>query len=342
MSLPTTGPETLGGTSDETEVVDPNSSQAKEISGKSPMQIALGRLLRDKVAVVCAVVAFFFVLVAIFAGVISKIFGVYARDALRVRRSSTCSTAASPRRARRCTASTRTTRSASRRAPVTTTWPTGSTAAAPRCSSPASPPSFAAIVGIVVGLIAGFSGGVVDRVISFITDLFLTFPFLLGALTLAPIISERFSTSPDYFTIQRWTLIGVLAIFGWMGLARLIRGQVLSLREREFVQAARVIGMPTRRILFKELLPNLVAPIVVVGLADAAGLRRRRGRPVVPRHRRDRRRLAGARRSTVAVPLLRHLPALPLGAVSGSRCWSSSLNLLGDAVRDALDPKTRR
>ena len=55
----------------------------------------------------------------------------------------------------------------------------------------------------------------------------------------------------------------MLVVFGWMALARLIRGEVLSLREREFVQAARVIGVPTRRILFKELLPNLIAPIVV-------------------------------------------------------------------------------
>ena len=61
----------------------------------------------------------------------------------------------------------------------------------------------------------------------------------------------------------RRSLIIVLVIFGWMGLARLIRGQVLSLREREFIQAAEVIGVPTRQILFKELLPNLVAPIVV-------------------------------------------------------------------------------
>ena len=64
-------------------------------------------------------------------------------------------------------------------------------------------------------------------------------------------------------------------------MARLIRGEVLSLREREFVQAARVLGMPTRRILFKEILPNLVAPIVVVDLAGPAGVRSppRRGWP---------------------------------------------------------------
>ena len=68
-----------------------------------------------------------------------------------------------------------------------------------------------------------------------------------------------------------------------MGLARLIRGQVLSLREREFIQAAQVIGVPTRRILFKELLPNMVAPIVVSISLTLPGIRRRRGGSVVPR-----------------------------------------------------------
>ena len=85
------------------------------------------------------------------------------------------------------------------------------------------------------------------------------------ALALAPIIilplqrPARRSSS----TAQVISLICVLTFFGWMALARLIRGEVLSLREREFVQAARVMGVPTRQILFKELLPNMVAPIVV-------------------------------------------------------------------------------
>ncbi|MEJ7689075.1 MAG: ABC transporter permease subunit [Nocardioidaceae bacterium] len=94
--------------------------------------------------------------------------------------------------------------------------------------------------------------------------MFLSFPFLLGALALAPIITSRFANSPSLLSKAQFiSLVAVLVFFGWMGLARLIRGQVLSLREREFVQAAQVIGVPTRRILFKELLPNLVAPIVV-------------------------------------------------------------------------------
>ena len=119
-------------------------------------------------------------------------------------------------------------------------------------------------VGIAIGLMAGFSRGFLDRFLSFVIDLFLSFPFLLGALTLAPIITSRFST--DLAALGRAQVLGlvaVLVLFGWMSLARLIRGQVLSLREREFIQSAQVIGVPTRRILFKELLPNMVAPIVV-------------------------------------------------------------------------------
>ena len=82
---------------------------------------------------------------------------------------------------------------------------------------------------------------------------------------MAPIIVARFQTGQldSLGKAQFFALIAILMIFGWMGLTRLIRGQVLSLREREFIQAAQVMGVPTRRILFKELLPNLVAPIVV-------------------------------------------------------------------------------
>ncbi len=109
----------------------------------------------------------------------------------------------------------------------------------------------------------------------FITDLFLSFPFLLGALAMAPIIVERFQKPGQLDTlykVQFFALVAILTIFGWMGMTRLIRGQVLSLREREFVQAAQVMGVPTRRILFKELLPNLVAPIVVATSLALPGL----------------------------------------------------------------------
>ena len=96
-------------------------------------------------------------------------------------------------------------------------------------------------------------------------------------------------------------------------MTRLIRGQVLSLREREFIQAAQVMGVPTRRILFKELLPNLVAPIVVATSLALPGPDHGRGRPVVPRHRRHRHPVARADDRRRAA-LLGRLPAVPVGA----------------------------
>ncbi|VXB35917.1 ABC transporter permease [Nocardioides sp. AX2bis] len=197
-------------------------------------------------------------------------------------------------------------------------------------------------VGITIGLMAGFSRGWLDRFLSFVIDLFLSFPFLLGALTLAPILTSRFSTDLDALDrAQLLGLVAVLVIFGWMSLARLIRGQVLSLREREFVQSAQVIGVPTRRILFKELLPNMVAPIVVatslslpayvaaeaglsylgIGLTGQPSL----GQTIL---------LATEYYSTYGLYLW-----VPVGVVA---VLVLALNLLGDSVRDAFDPRTRR
>ena len=201
---------------------------------------------------------------------------------------------------------------------------------------------FSTIIGLVVGLTAGFSRGWLDSVLSFITDLFLSFPYLLGMLALAPIIVSNFSNDLDALaTAQFVSLIAILVIFGWMGLARLIRGQVLSLREREFVMAAEVIGVPTRRILFKELLPNLVAPIVVAtslalpafvaaeALLSFLGLGLT-GRPSLGKM------LADAAPYYADYALYLWMPVATIAALT------LALNLLGDSIRDAFDPKTRR
>jgi ABC-type dipeptide/oligopeptide/nickel transport system permease subunit len=200
----------------------------------------------------------------------------------------------------------------------------------------------ATIIGISVGLVAGFSRGWLDRFISFIIDTFLSLPFLLMALALAPIIILRFNEQPQVLEwAQVISLICVLTLFGWMTLARLIRGEVLSLREREFVQAARVMGVPTRQILFKELLPNMVAPIVVsisLGLpafvAFEAGLSYLgigvSGKP------------SWGQTVNNAVPYFDTYPLYLYAPVLGIFFLVVSLNLLGDAIRDAFDPKTRR
>jgi ABC-type dipeptide/oligopeptide/nickel transport system permease subunit len=338
MSLPTTSSETLGHLSDET-VVDPNSKTAKAISGKSPMRIALGRLLKDKIAVVCAIVAFLFVLVGVFAGVISDLFGVSLdvnRPSLFLDFTTGLPNSGPPNHG------------------FDSEHPFG---LAPRTADDnlaywvhgcrtslviaGSATLIASVSGIVIGLVAGFMGGIVDRVLSFVIDVFLTIPYLLAALTLAPIISERFATSPNYATIQRYTLVAILAALGWMGVARLIRGEVLSLREREFVQAARVLGMPTRRILVKELLPNLTAPIVVaVSLMLPAFVAAEAGLAFLGIGV-----TSGAswgQTITKAVPYFDTYPLYLYEPLVGITLLVLSLNLLGDAIRDAVDPKTRR
>ncbi|MEI2713355.1 MAG: ABC transporter permease [Nocardioides sp.] len=339
MATPTAGPETLGALSDEAKLDDPNSTKAKEISGKSPMQIALGRLRKDKIAVVCACIALFFILVAIFAGVIAKVFGVsletqFAIDVLdplsQLPKKGPPNHGFDPEHPFGVAPKTGDDNLAH--------WVYGCRTSLVIAGSATL---FAVLFGLFMGLTAGFLGGKVDKVISFITDFFLTVPFLLAALTLAPIINQRFSTSEHYFTIQRFVLIGVLAIFGWMGIARIIRGEVLSLREREFVQAARVLGMPTSRIMIKELLPNLAAPLIIASslllpgfVAAEAGLAYL-GIGVT----------SGASWGQTIDKATRYFDNYPLylyEPMIGIVLLVLSLNLLGDAIRDALDPKTRR
>jgi peptide/nickel transport system permease protein len=335
----TAGPETLGHLSDPPPIEDPNSKKAKAITGKSPMRIAMGRLARDKIAMLCLAVVIFFILVAVFAGVICSIFDV-SRD-----------TVISTERIDGLTGM-----------PLTGPPLHGFDMNHPFGIAPRSGNDnlawwvygcrtslmiatiatvFASLLGVVLGLLAGFLGGLADKTIMFFTDFFLTVPFLLAALTLAPIINERFTTSPNYARIQLINIICVLAVFGWMGVARLIRGETLSLREREFVQAARVIGMPTRRILVRELLPNLAAPIVVsislmlpAFVAAEAGLAYL-GIGVTSS-------ASWGQTINLATNYFETYPLFLWEPVLGIIALVLALNLLGDAVRDALDPKTRR
>jgi ABC-type dipeptide/oligopeptide/nickel transport system permease subunit len=316
----------------------------KVVAGRSPTRIALQRLRSDKVAMVSAGTVWLLVLLALLAPVITSAMGVYA-------------TTAHPD------------------APLPSevlsydgfpatgppyhewTWehPLG---LAPRTgvdnfarllyglrtslAVATVATVLSTLIGVSLGLVAGFARGWLDRVISFTMDLFLSFPFILGALALAPIIVSRFSTDLDVLAkAQVFALVGVLVVFGWMGLARLIRGQVLSLREREFIWAAQVMGVPTRHILFRELLPNLVAPIVVAislslpaYVAAEAGLSYLgiglTGVPSLGQTIND------AVNSFDKYPLYLWAPVVTVMVLV------LALNLLGDSIRDAFDPRTRR
>jgi ABC-type dipeptide/oligopeptide/nickel transport system permease subunit len=123
---------------------------------------------------------------------------------------------------------------------------------------------FATIVGVTVGSIAGLRGGRFDDLLMRVTDIFLAFPFLVALLVvrnflgelefLTPIVGER--TSIRF-------IIMLFVIFGWMGVARLVRGSVLALKEREFIESAKALGASNNRIVFKHLLPNSIGPILV-------------------------------------------------------------------------------
>lgn len=332
------GSAALGSLSDET-IVDPSSHKGKAIAGKSPLQIAWGRLRRDKIAVVCGIVVLFFVFVAVFAGPITAFFGV-----------STATNAPSEY----LSFPSMMPKTGPPYYPFDPDHPFG---IAPKTADDnlaywvygcrtsliiASASTLAAsLIGIAIGLVAGFAGGWVDKFLSFWVDFFLTIPFLLAALTLAPIVNLRYNTSDHYGVIQKVVLVAVLALFGWMGLARLIRGEVLSLREREFVMAARVLGMPTRRLLLKELLPNLVAPIVVSislmlpGFVSAEAGLAFLGLGVTQGQ-------SWGQTINLAVPYFDNYPQYLYQPLIGIVALVLALNLLGDAIRDALDPKTRR
>ena len=123
--------------------------------------------------------------------------------------------------------------------------------------------SIAVFIGVVAGMFAGFYRGAVDTVISRLIDVLLAFPILLLALGLAAACSLGNGCLGGLVKPGLTVVIFVIAFVNWTYIARIIRGQVLSLREKEFVEASRSLGASNRRIIFRDILPNLVAPIIV-------------------------------------------------------------------------------
>jgi peptide/nickel transport system permease protein len=123
---------------------------------------------------------------------------------------------------------------------------------------------FATIVGVTVGSYAGLKGGRFDDLLMRVTDIFLAFPFLVALLVVRNFLAQLGFLTPivgDRSSIR--FIILLFVIFGWMGVARLVRGSVLALKEREFVEAARALGASNFRIVFRHLLPNSIGPILV-------------------------------------------------------------------------------
>jgi peptide/nickel transport system permease protein len=121
----------------------------------------------------------------------------------------------------------------------------------------------AVLIGVVVGTVAGYFRGWVDSLLSRLMDIVLAFPILLLAIGLAASCSLGKGCLGGLITPGRVVLIFVIALSSWPYIGRIIRGQVLSIREKEFVEAARSLGASNARIMRREILPNLVAPIIV-------------------------------------------------------------------------------
>jgi peptide/nickel transport system permease protein len=120
------------------------------------------------------------------------------------------------------------------------------------------------IVGVTIGAIAGMRGGWIDDVLMRVTDIFLAFPFLVTLLVVRSFIGSLGWLEPIVGpTTSIRFVITLFVLFGWMPVARLMRGQVLSLKEREFVEASRALGATNTRIVVKHLIPNSVGPILV-------------------------------------------------------------------------------
>ena len=189
------------------------------------------------------------------------------------------------------------------------------------------------VIGVVLGLIAGYFGGVADMILMRFTDMVMSFPYILLVLVAAAI-----------FKPGLWSIILILGFVDWPGVARMVRGNVLSLRETNFVKGNVVAGMPLRHILFSEILPNTVAPILVyatsvmaISMLDEAALSFL-GMGVQPPMASLGNMLNGAQSITVLTsqPWLWLPPGIMIVVLV------VSINFVGDALRDAFDPSGGR
>jgi peptide/nickel transport system permease protein len=191
--------------------------------------------------------------------------------------------------------------------------------------------AIATLVGVAVGLIAGYFGGIIDSVLARFTDAVLAFPYVILALALAVVFGPSLTI-----------ILAVISFFSWAAIARIVRGQTLAIKEKEYIEAARSLGAGPFRIMFIDILPNLLAPVLVVATL------------LIPN----------------AVVFESTLSYLGLGIQPPTASWGNMLadasnfyqvawwyllfpalfllvttlafNLLGDGIRDAMDPRTER
>jgi peptide/nickel transport system permease protein len=314
-------------------------AESTEIAGRSLTAIAWGRLRRDKVAMASAIVLFIIVSIALLAPVITKLVGV---DPTTFNPKTVSDAGGLP---------------LGRWGGISLAHPLGVEPQTGRdlfarllygsrislliaCSATL----ITVVLGVTVGIIAGYSRGWLDGALGRLMDVILAFPLILILLALSNVLTQRLQSTFHLGDLPSRVLylILVLSLFGWPYLARIVRGQVLSLREREFVESAVSMGAGTPRILFREILPNLWAPILVystlllptyIGAEAALSFL---GVGLVPPTPSWGAMLGDSVRYFAVVPSYLFIPGTYLFIVV------LAFNLLGDAVRDALDPRAGR
>lgn len=239
----------------ESEPVDVTESHAAEIAARSPLELFWRRLRRDKVALIALGVVVFMILVAIFAPLIVRVFGLPDPNTQNDNLLDDFGSPTGPSSAHPMGVDQRGRDVLSR------------VIYGARVSLEVAIIATVLIVliGVTAGLITGYYRGKVDTLLSRVMDLFLAFPVLVLAVGLGVACADGCLKVGGHSVISPGipVIIFVITLTTWPYMARIVRGQVLSLREREFVEASRSLGASDKRIIFRELLPNLIAPIIV-------------------------------------------------------------------------------
>ncbi len=313
-------------------------NSADTIAGKSPRELAWARMSRDKVSLAALGVIVFYLFVAAFAPVICAVLGIspYALDGDALNDyglprgafggiSTEHWLGVEPGTGRDIFARLIYGARASLLVGILATLLTTS-------------------IGLVIGVVAGYKRGWVDSIIGRFMDVTLAFPSFLLIIALTRPFTQRLESLgvPEGNPARMTYIILVLATFGWVYVARVVRGQTLSLREREFVEAAKASGATSRHIVFKQLLPNLWAPVIVIvslslpGYVATESTLSFLGLGLMQPAASWGVMLGDSVRYYRADPTYLFIPGIALVVLV------MAFNIVGDAVRDALDPKADR